>query len=92
MLLASLSEMKCAMLWRVGVLLLMNLNAHSFIQDILGKYSGQLVLIDFWASYCMPCLAEFPSEEKLMQKYPNMAFIYFSTDFNNERWQMSVRK
>jgi thiol-disulfide isomerase/thioredoxin len=64
----------------------------SFIQDILGKYAGQLVLIDFWASYCMPCLAEFPSEEKLMQKYPNMAFIYFSTDSSKEVWEKGMAK
>jgi thiol-disulfide isomerase/thioredoxin len=63
-----------------------------YMQDILKKYVGKLVLIDFWASYCMPCLAEFPSEKKLMQKYPDMAFVFFSTDNINESWQKSMEK
>jgi thiol-disulfide isomerase/thioredoxin len=64
----------------------------SYVQDILKKYVGKLVLIDIWASYCKPCRAEFPSEIKMMQKYPDMAFIFFSTDNSNEAWQKAIEK
>lgn len=61
-----------------------------FIGDILKKHIGKLVLIDFWASYCMPCRAEFPSEKELMLKYPNMEFLFFSIDKGNVEWEKAM--
>jgi len=36
------------------------------LSDHLGK---QVVLIDFWATFCKPCLWAMPELEKLQQKY-----------------------
>jgi thiol-disulfide isomerase/thioredoxin len=30
-----------------------------------------VVILNFWASWCLPCLAEFPSINQLIEKYPN---------------------
>jgi thiol-disulfide isomerase/thioredoxin len=35
------------------------------------KYKGQVVFINFWATWCPPCVAEMPTIEKLYQKYKN---------------------
>ena len=50
------------------------------IQDLDGKlrtlssYSGQYVLLNFWATWCPPCLAEMPSMERLHQRFSDRQF------------------
>lgn len=32
---------------------------------------GKVVLIDFWETWCKPCLAIFPTMQKLLEEYPD---------------------
>jgi thiol-disulfide isomerase/thioredoxin len=48
----------------------MDENRHS-----LKQYRGKVVLINFWATWCPPCIREMPSLEKLYQKFKDKPFV-----------------
>jgi peroxiredoxin len=48
----------------------------------LSDYRGKLVLLNFWATWCMPCRQEMPSMERLWKKYQHQGLVILavSTD------------
>lgn len=51
----------------------------------LESVSGKVVLVNFWASWCAPCIDEFPSMLKLLGEFPNdMVLVAISRDRTQE--------
>ena len=47
----------------------------------LSEYHGKVILLNIWASWCPPCVTEFPSMVKLAKKFENdMLVIAISQD------------
>lgn len=40
----------------------------------LAKYRGKVVLLDFWATWCVPCMAEMPNLKAVYAKYHEKGF------------------
>lgn len=53
-------------------------------------YRGKVVLIDFWATWCRPCLAELPNVEKLLAKYGSEGFEVVSISMDEDRSKLDA--
>jgi thiol-disulfide isomerase/thioredoxin len=47
----------------------------------LAEFKGRIVLVNFWATWCVPCVKEMPSLERLQAKLPaGIALVALSQD------------
>lgn len=54
---------------RVPDVVLIGMINHSTDQIWLSEFKGKLLIIDFWATWCSPCLAMFPKTDSLQKKF-----------------------
>jgi peroxiredoxin len=60
----------------------------------LADYRGKYILLEFWASWCVPCRAENPGLLKAYKKYSDRGFVVvgISLDDKKEKWIKAIQE
>lgn len=60
----------------------------------LNNYKNKYVLIDFWATWCKPCIQKLPTIQDLAKKYKhkNLVTILVSVDSDENVWENYIKE
>jgi thiol-disulfide isomerase/thioredoxin len=76
---------------KIAKKMMINLKAPDFsLSDLNGKritlasLKGKVVVLDFWATWCTPCIASMPAMEKISKAHPEVVFLFVATGENGK--------
>lgn len=52
------------------------------LQDLLAQARGSVVAVNYWASWCGPCLTEMPMLKAMRAAYPSQELTLFAVSFD----------
>jgi len=60
----------------------------------LNEFAGKVLVLDFWATWCPPCVASVPEIKDLIKKYSSEKFavVSISADQNEQAWRDFIEK
>lgn len=62
----------------------------TLLRELLKDRKG--VLLDFWATWCAPCIAELPYLDSVRAKLPDLKIISLSIDEDRNKWSAFLQK
>ena len=71
----------------------MNLKLYHGPLGNVNEFRGKYVLVDFWASWCQPCMAQMPNIRYAAQEFSDdLAVCLIGIDENRKQWWSTVKE
>lgn len=64
------------------------------LTEVLKECAGKVVYVDFWASWCSPCIKEMPHSSTLRNAYAtkDVEFVYLAVNDKEQAWKAALEK
>jgi thiol-disulfide isomerase/thioredoxin len=62
------------------------------LQHVVDQHAGKVVLVDCWATFCIPCMKEFPKTVELSRKHADDGLVVLSLSFDDPKGGAAPKK
>jgi thiol-disulfide isomerase/thioredoxin len=71
-----------------------NLSVNQVVAEILQQNKGKVIYVDFWGTWCGPCLAEMPNSKNVEHEFKDkdVAFVYICLESEEKQWKATLDK
>src|ERR1700680_1318304 len=65
-------------------------DTHGNTQDV-SRYKGKIVVLNFWATWCVPCQHEMPLLQEMQKKYEEKGVVVLGASVDDEKSQPLIQ-
>ena len=69
----------------VATAMLAALSAQASGDSLVSEREGKVVVVDFWASWCVPCRRSFPWMNDMIKKYADTGLVIVAVNLDKDR-------
>lgn len=67
-------------------------SSNAFINKVISDNKGRIIYIDIWATWCGPCLEQFPYSKKLQNELTDVSFVYMCIESERTAFHNTIKR